>query len=319
LGADDRVLCATPVYHSFASGLLLACLLTATPCLLLDRLSPAALLDLACREAATIVAGVPYVFQTLTALASSEEARPPLRLGVSGGAPLQAETARCFRERFGAPLVQEYGLSEAGIVSLNLACPERTESLGTPIPNVSLRIVDPADASRELPAGAVGEVLVQRAFPPTAYLDHPEESRATFTDHGVRTGDLGCIAPEGHLTLTGRIKSMINVAGAKVAPREVEHVLLCHPAVEEAIVFGVPSPELGEAVAAVVVLNSGSITNESALIAHCRERLSAYKVPATVHILPELPRTASGKPDVPRIRNLVECGVAADRALRRRP
>jgi long-chain acyl-CoA synthetase len=224
---------------------------------------------------------------------------------------LQADTARCFRERFGAPLVQEYGLSEAGIVSLNLACPERTESVGTPIANVSLRIVDPADASRELPAGAVGEVLVRRAFPPTAYLDHPDESRATFTPYGVRTGDLGCIDAVGLLTLTGRIKSMINVAGAKVAPKEVEEALLWHPAVDEAIVFGVPSPELGEAVTAVVVLHAAGITSESALIAHCRERLSAYKVPATVYVLPELPRTLSGKPDVPRIRELVSSDAAA--------
>ncbi|HEY7599543.1 MAG TPA: AMP-binding protein, partial [Candidatus Limnocylindrales bacterium] len=164
LTPDDRVLCATPVYHSFASGLLLACLWSATPCLLMDRLSPATLLDLARREGATIVAGVPYVFQTLTALTLSGDARPPLRLGVSGGAHLQPETVRRFRERFGAPLVQEYGLSEAGIVTLNLGRPERVESVGAPIPNVTLRIVDPADPARELPAGAIGEVLVRRAF-----------------------------------------------------------------------------------------------------------------------------------------------------------
>ena len=279
----------------------------------MDRLSPATLLDLARREAATILAGVPYVFQTLTALTPSGDAQPPFRLGVSGGAHLRPDTAHRFRERFGAPLVQEYGLSEAGIISLNLTHPDRTESTGTPIPNVALCIVDPADPSRELPAGFTGEVLIRRAFPPTTYLDHPAESRQTFTPHGVRTGDLGCVDAEGCLTLTGRIKSMINVAGAKVAPREVEDALLGHPAVAEAIVFGTPSPELGEAVAAVVVLREGAVATEPALIAHCRERLSAYKVPATVHIVPDLPRTPSGKPDLPRIRSVFNSGGSLER------
>jgi long-chain acyl-CoA synthetase len=313
LRANDRVLCATPVYHSFASGLLLACLWSATPCLLMDRLSPATLLDLARREAATIVAGVPYVFRTLTALAPSNAALPPFRLGISGGAHLQPETALRFRERFAAPLVQEYGLSEAGIVSFNLTRPEHTASAGRPVPNVELRIVDPADASRELPQGVNGEVLVRRSFPPTGYLGHPAESAATFTPYGVRTGDLGYVDAEGYLTLTGRIKSLINVAGAKVAQREVEDALLAHTAVAEAVVFGAPSAELGEAVAAVVIPREGALADEASLIGHCREHLSAYKVPASIHIVTGLPRTASGKPDVPLIRHLLSSGGSLER------
>jgi rifamycin polyketide synthase module 1/2/3 len=314
LTPDDCVLCATPVYHSFASGLLMACLWSATPCLLMDRLSPATLLDLARREEATMVAGVPYVFQTLTALTPSDAARPPLRLGVSGGAHLQAETARRFRERFGVPLVQEYGLSEAGIVTFNLTRPERVESVGAPIPNVRLCIVDPAEPARGLPAGATGEVLVRRAFPATAYLDHPDESLQTFTPLGIRTGDLGRLDADGCLTLTGRIKSMINVAGAKVAPREVEDALLAHSGVAEAVVFGVPSDELGEAVAAVVVANGACQPDEAGLIAHCRERLSSYKVPAVVHVVPDLPRTPSGKPDVASIRREFSPGGSRERS-----
>ena len=136
LAAGDAVLCATPVYHSFASGLLMACLHSATPCLLMDRLAPSTLLELATREQATVLAGVPYVFRTLTSLHSSTTQLPCLRLGISGGAHLQPQTAIRFRQRFGAPLAQEYGLSEAGIVALNLAGP--AESVGAPIPNVSL-------------------------------------------------------------------------------------------------------------------------------------------------------------------------------------
>ena len=313
LRPSDRVLCATPVYHSFASGLLMACLWSAAPCLLMDRLSPATLLDLARREQATIVAGVPYVFQTLTSLRHAEdEPLPPLRLGISGGAHLQPQIAARFRERFGAPLVQEYGLSEAGIVSFNLSDRGRPESVGTPIPNVALRIVDPGDPSRELRAGA-GEVLVRRDSPPDGYLDHPEESRATFTPFGVRTGDLGYLDADGSLTLVGRIKAMINVAGAKVAPREVEDALLAHPALAEAIVFGMPHRDFGEAVAAVVVPDQTASVSESELIAHCRERLSAFKVPAAIHVVHDLPRTASGKPDIPCIRQTYIQGGSLER------
>jgi long-chain acyl-CoA synthetase len=297
LTPDDAILCATPVFHSFASGLLMACLAAGTPCLLMDRLAPAALLGLARREGATLIAGVPYVFRTLTAL-STGAPLPDLRLAISGGAHLHDETASRFHKRFGTPLVQEYGLSEAGIVTLALDRP--AASVGTPIPNVALRIAGPEDPSRDLPVDATGEVVVLREAPPAGYLDHPEETAATFTPHGIRTGDLGRLDAEGRLILTGRIKSMINVAGAKVAPRKVEEALLAHPAVAEAIAFGVPDDALGEAVVAAVVARG--FVDEPSLRAHCRALLSGYKVPACIRIESDLPRTASGKPDLPRIR-----------------
>jgi long-chain acyl-CoA synthetase len=300
VASGDAVLCATPVYHSFAFGLLTASLHSGTPCLLMDRLAPATLLDLAERENATIIAGVPYVFQTLTALRTDR--RPAsLRLGVSGGAPLPRQTGDAFRERFGAPLVQEYGLSEAGIVTLNLDGPP--ESAGTPIPNVALRIVDPDKPRCELPPGVEGEVIVQRAFPPTAYDGDAEEGREVFTPDGVRTGDLGRLDEDGRLTLTGRIKLMINVAGAKVAPREVEDVLLAHEGVYEAVVFGIAAEQGSEAVAAVVVLKAVAGCTAAELRAYCRQRLSAFKVPASIEIASDLPRTESGKPDLLRIRD----------------
>jgi acyl-CoA synthetase (AMP-forming)/AMP-acid ligase II len=328
LTPDDAVLCATPVYHSFASGLLLACLYAGAPCLLMDRLAPATLLDLALRQRATVIASVPYVFQTLTSF-SSNRPLPSLRLAISGGAHLHPDVASRFRERFGAPLVQEYGLSEAGIVTLNLDGP--AGSAGAPIPNVAIDIIDPVDTSRVLPSGSEGEVVLRRAYSPAGYLDHPDETAATFTPYGIRTGDLGRLDAEGRLTLTGRIKSTINVAGAKVAPREVEDALVAHSAVREAVAFSVPDEVLGEAVAAVVVLlaeariHSPDIDPTGAplvgsrgeapafLIQHCRGLLSSYKIPAAIRIVPELPRTASGKPDLPRIRQDFISGGSRER------
>ena len=305
LTADDALLCATPVYHSFTSGLLTASLYAGTPCLLMDRLAPAALLDLASSRSASIIAGVPYVFQTLTAL-SSHHQLPALRLAISGGAHLQPATATLFCQRFGAPLIQEYGLSEAGIVTLDLCGP--SDSVGPPIPNLDLLIADPADPSRHLPTGVTGEVMVRRAFPPAGYLDNPVETTETFTPYGIRTGDLGCIDAAGRLEVKGRIKTMINVAGAKVAPGEVEDVLLAHRDVTEAAVFAVPDPSLGEVVAAVVVAQPGTAVTEPILREHCRDLLSAYKVPAFIRVQPDLPRTLSGKPDLPRIQRILAPG-----------
>ena len=310
LAPDDAILCATPVYHSFASGLLTASLHAGTPCLLMDRLAPAALLELATSRSASIIAGVPYVFQTLTAL-SSHRRLPAIRLGVSGGAHLQPETASRFCQRFGAPLIQEYGLSEAGIVTLDLDGPSK--SVGTPIPNVDLLIADPADPSHKLPAGITGEVIVRRAFPPASYLDHPVETAETFTPYGIRTGDLGCIDAEGRLVLKGRIKAMINVAGAKVAPHEVEDALLAHRNVAEAAAFAIPDPNLGEAVAAVVVLHADTEVTEPTLRQHCRALLSAYKVPAFIRVQSDLPRTLSGKPDLPSIQRIHAPGGSLER------
>jgi long-chain acyl-CoA synthetase len=182
--------------------------------------------------------------------------------------------------------------------------------VGLPIPNVGVCIIDPADA-RALPPGVTGEVVVRRRFPPAGYLGHAADRADTFSATAIRTGDLGFLDDEGALTLTGRIKAMINVAGAKVAPREVEDALLRHPAVRDAAAFGVPSPELGEAVAAVVV-TAGAVS-ERALIAHCRTVLSAYKVPSTIHFVPELPRTPTGKPDLARIRQTDTSGGSLER------
>jgi len=296
LRPTDRILCSTPVYHSFASGLLCA-----------------ALWSLVADHRASIIAGVPYVFQFLSRTAGPVRRDiGALRLAVSGGAHMHRAWNDRFRQRFGLPVVQEYGLSEGGIATFNLDDPQgRPESVGRPIPGVRLSIVDPDDPHRALPPGETGEVVVHRRFCPTAYSGDPGESRRTFfAPDSVRTGDLGLLDDEGFLFLAGRSKLMINVAGTKVAPREVEAALLAHPAVTDAVVFDYPDDVLGETVRAVVVCRDGSAPTEPRLIAHCRRLLSAYKVPQAVYSLKSIPRTAAGKPDL----QALKAGVRPPRA-----
>ena len=147
--------------------------------------------------------------------------------------------------------------------------------------------------SHPLPTGAQGEVVIQGANVTRGYHNNPEANATSFTNGWFRTGDQGIIDAEGYLTLVGRLKELINRGGEKISPREIDEVLLTHPAVAEAVCFGVPDTKYGEEVAAVVVLRGDA--SEATLVAHCRERLSAFKVPKTIYMAQEIPRTATGK------------------------
>jgi len=149
------------------------------------------------------------------------------------------------------------------------------------------------EAGNELSAGVVGEVAVRGPNVMDGYESNPSANAEAFTGGWFRTGDQGFLDAKGYLTLVGRIKELINRGGEKIAPGEVDEVLLQHPAVAEAVAFGVPHPGWGEEVAAAVVL--ASQVGEKEMIAFCRERLADFKVPRRIHILEEIPRTATGK------------------------
>jgi acyl-CoA synthetase (AMP-forming)/AMP-acid ligase II len=152
---------------------------------------------------------------------------------------------------------------------------------------------------RHLRAGEAGEVVIQGPNVTRGYENNPEANAASFTDGWFRTGDQGMLDQKGYLTLVGRLKEMINRGGEKISPREIDEVLLSHPAVGEAVAFGVPHPTWGEEVAAVVVLRreagSAGAVSEGELVAFCRERLADFKRPKRLHIADAIPRTATGK------------------------
>jgi acyl-CoA synthetase (AMP-forming)/AMP-acid ligase II len=146
---------------------------------------------------------------------------------------------------------------------------------------------------RHLAAGERGEVVIQGPNVIKGYENNPEANAESFTDGWFRTGDQGYLDADGYLTLVGRIKELINRGGEKISPREVDEVLLAHPAVAEAVCFGVPHPAWGEEVAAAVIVRSP--VTEAELLAYCRERLADYKRPKKIHITDAIPRTATGK------------------------
>ncbi|CAL9318245.1 class I adenylate-forming enzyme family protein [Streptomyces sp. SudanB182_2057] len=219
----------------------------------------------------------------------------------SGGAPVPPALVERFRERFGPYIRVGYGLTECtapcASVPPHLEAPvdpvSGTLSVGLPGADTVVRILD--DQGAEVPFGEHGEIAVRGPQVVPGYWRRPDATAETFPDGELRTGDIGFMDERGWLYVVDRKKDMINASGFKVWPREVEDVLYTHPAVREAAVVGVPDGYRGETVKAYISLRPGAEAAPGELAAYCKERLAAYKYPRQVEILPELPKTASGK------------------------
>jgi long-chain acyl-CoA synthetase len=302
---DDVVMAALPLFHSFANiGVQSVALRNHNAMALVPN--PRDLDDLLrtiAKTRPTAFSGVPTLFNALLH-------HPKVRAGkidfssvkvcFSGAAPLLAETKRRFEELTGGRIVEGYSLTEA-----MLACavnpvegPNKIGSVGMPLPDVEMRIVDPQSGA-PLPAGEVGEVLIRAPQLMAGYWNDPEETAATVRAHDgerwLHTGDLGYLDDDGYLFIVDRIKDLIKTHGYQVWPREIEEVLATHPAVAEVGVAGVPDEARGEVAKAWVVLRAGEQADAEALRAFCRERLAPYKVPATVEFRDELPKSMVGK------------------------
>lgn len=224
-----------------------------------------------------------------------------LELVYSGGAPLPSAVVETFRDRFGHYIRNGYGLTEttatATSVPAHLEAPvdeaSGTLSVGIPTFNTVLRIVD--DAGAELPAGEVGEIVIEGPMVVPAYWNRPAETEDGIPQGRLHTGDVGFMDARGWFYVVDRKKDMISASGYKVWPREVEDVLYAHPAVREAAVVGVPDSYRGETVKAYISLRAGGSVTESALVEHCRDQLAVYKSPREVVVLDELPKTTTGK------------------------
>nr|WP_314224203.1 AMP-binding protein [Streptomyces sp. DSM 40713] len=219
----------------------------------------------------------------------------------SGGAPVPPALVEKFRAGFGPYIRNGYGLTECtapcASVPPQLEAPvdpaSGTLAVGVPGPDTVVRIVDEQGA--EVPFGEQGEIVVRGPQVVPGYWRRPEATAETFPDGELRTGDIGFMDEQGWLYVVDRKKDMINASGFKVWPREVEDVLYTHPAVREAAVVGVPDGYRGETVKAYISLRPGADADADTLAAYCKDRLAAYKYPRQVEILPDLPKTASGK------------------------
>jgi long-chain acyl-CoA synthetase len=288
LDAEDRVFCAVPLFHTYGMG---CCLLTAVvsgaTLVLLDEPHPFVLrrnhaLELIERERATIFPGVPLNFRLLSEAPATADVSS-LRLCFSAGTALPWPTFEAFARRFGKHVRQLYGSTETGTLTVNLdPDPVGTfASVGTPAEGVEVRIED-------------GEVAVRSPAMTAGYMDAKGADRLAFRDGWWYTGDVGRLDEGGRLILEGRKKLLIEVAGHKVDPVEVEDVVMAHPGVLEAVVVGVRGEVDGdERVKAVVVPSNGCAASE--VVEFCRERLANFKVPQIVEFRDEIPKSPLGK------------------------
>ncbi len=297
LTPGDVVLAVLPFPHSFGlHGGLLAPLLVGATVAIVERFSPETVLETIATHRVTVFPGVATMFQrTLSSPAFGDTDLSSLRLAVSGAAPCPWELAKEWRARAGTRILRGYGMTELFRPISHLAedPTDVPEAIGRPVPGVDVRFVD--DDGQPVPGGQIGELLIKSPAAMEEYLNDPKETNAVLHDGWFKTGDLAILLPNGFIQIAGRKEERILRGGYSVFPQEVEAVLLSHPAIAEAGVIGVPSPDLGEEIAAFVTLRSRAKTTLEELDTHCRERLAAFKYPRQITILKSLPKGPTGK------------------------
>ncbi|WP_405800445.1 class I adenylate-forming enzyme family protein [Streptomyces sp. NBC_01506] len=303
LAAGAGYFVLAPLFH--ITGLvceLAACLGNAGTLILAYRFEPGVVLDAFAEHRPAYTVGPSTAFMALAAHpAATPDHFSSFAVLSSGGAPVPPALVEKFRAAFGRYLRNGYGLTECTAPCAAVP-PEKeapvdpvsgTLSVGVPGPDCVVRIVD--EAGGDVPFGERGEIAVRGPQVVSGYWKLPAATAETFPDGELRTGDIGFMDTDGWLYVVDRKKDMINASGFKVWPREVEDVLYTHPAVREAAVIGVPDAYRGESVKAYVSLRPGATADPAELAAYCAERLAAYKYPRRVEVLPELPKTTSGK------------------------
>jgi len=295
---DDVVLGVLPLFHIFGLNVVLDLALRVGGAIApVERFDPLSCVETIRSHGVTVIAGAPPMFEAWsTARGIDAEAFRSVRLAVSGGAPLPVSVSEAFEARFGIPVWEGYGLTEAApIVSTSLVGGEpRKGSIGVPLPGVEVRLVD-AEGEDAL-GGDSGEIWVRgpNVFP--GYWHDEEATAVARTPDGwLRTGDIAVVDDDGYLYIVDRAKDLIIVSGFNVFPTEVEEVLLEHPGIAAAAVVGVEHPHSGETVTAFVVAEPGRHLEEDEVIEFTAERLARYKCPTKVTFVETLPQGLVGK------------------------
>jgi long-chain acyl-CoA synthetase len=208
---------------------------------------------------------------------------------------MPVEIMKAFEEKYPVQILEGYGLSETSpVASFNmLGRPRQPGSIGYPVWGTQMRIVDEND--RPLPDGEPGEICIRGHHVMKGYLNRPDETKEALRGGWFHSGDIGIRSPEGYFTIVDRKKDMILRGGFNVYPREIEEVLFSHESIVEAAVIGVPDPEKGEEIKAVIVVAPGAELSAEDVIAFCKQRLAAYKYPRIVEFMEALPKGSTGK------------------------
>jgi acyl-CoA synthetase (AMP-forming)/AMP-acid ligase II len=299
LAESDRVLSPLPLFHSYALNLsVLSILAVGASEYIVEKFSTTETMELLKSGGFTVFPGVPTMFHYLLEAARSEPGArfPGLRLCLSAGAIMPAPINKEFEERFGVMLLDGYGITETStMVTLNWRHGGRVlGSCGLPVPGLAARIIDPG-TGLDVPTGAEGELIVRGPNLMKGYHAKQAETEQAIRNGWYHTGDLAKSDKNGFLTITGRLKEVIIRGGQNIAPAEVEEAICAFPAVLDCAVVGAPHRSLGEVPVVFVVPRDGMQVLVEELVAHCKERLSSYKIPSAVHVVKEIPRTGSGK------------------------
>lgn len=301
-GPDDIHLVVLPLFHTFGQTVqMLGGLLGGNTLVLVPRFDAEVVLQTLEKENITVFCGVPTMYWGLVNHADPEnkinlkKIASTLRLCASGGASIPVEIIKQFEEKFNVPILEGYGLSETSPVATfnRIDIEKKPGSVGVPIWGVEVQIFDQDD--KPLLAEEVGEIVVRGHNVMKGYLDRPEATQEAMRNGWFHTGDLGKKDQDGYVYIVDRVKDMILRGGFNVYPREIEEVLITHPAISMAAVIGVPHESHGEEVKAFVILKEGDEATEEEIIQWSKEQMASYKYPRFVEMRESLPMNATGK------------------------
>ncbi|WP_294179430.1 long-chain-fatty-acid--CoA ligase [uncultured Schumannella sp.] len=296
-----------PLFHAYGLTLCLTFAMSMGARLVLfPRFDPDLVLSVIRKRPPTFLPAVPPIYERLTAAAAERGiSLKGISIAISGAMPLSAAVVEPWEAATGGYLVEGYGLSETSPVLMAnpVADTRKAGTVGLPLPNTEIRVVDPENPTVEVPAGEPGELLVRGPQVFSGYWKRSEETAVVFVDDWFRTGDIVRVDAEGFVTIVDRIKELVITGGFNVAPSEVEEALRAFPGVADVAIVGIPDERDGEHVVAAVVAAEGATVDPEALRAFARERLAAYKVPRRVEFVDELPKSLIGKVLRKRVRD----------------
>ncbi|MBC8108970.1 MAG: AMP-binding protein [Anaerolineae bacterium] len=299
LQPGHKFLGVIPLFHAFGmTAMMIAPIQLGATVIYIARFSPVATLNAIKEHKVSLMFGVPSMFGAIAHLknATADDFKSIYAL-ISGGEPLPNPIREAFMKRFNTNIYEGYGLTEtAAVATMNVPQKHRAGSVGTPLPGMQIKIVD--DDGNPLPQGQSGEIWLKGPMVMQGYYNLPQETGAALTADGFfKTGDLGRFDEDGFLYVTGRKKDLIIVAGEKASPREIEEMLMKHPAVMEAAVLGKKDPSRGEVVVAFITLKEGQAKpKDSELRDFCRDQgLMQWKIPREIFFVDDLPRSPTGK------------------------
>lgn len=296
---EERFLTVIPLFHVYGmTSCMNLSIYTGVMSIMLPRFDVEEVLQTIKDVQPTSFPGVPTMYIALINHPKvSEFGLDSMEICNSGSAPMSKEILRFFEEKTGAKILEGYGLTESSPTTHSNPYfgTRKPGSVGIVFPSTDYKIVDLADGTVELPAGEVGEIIIKGPQIMKGYWNMPEETGHALRNGWLYTGDIAYMDEDGYLFIVDRKKDLIIASGYNVYPRDVEEILYEHPAVQEAVVVGIPDPYRGESVKAVVVLKESQDCAEEELIAYCRENMVAYKAPRVIEFRKELPKTNVGK------------------------